>query len=258
MARQRRSAAENSAAQQGALESVAARTLEEVQAELHGLADPADATFLQGFFKTAPGQYGAGDRFLGLRAPDLHRLAREYRGLDHSQTLEMLASEWHEERLLALLIMVEQYHRGDVAARETIHRSYLAHTRRINNWDLVDASASQIVGQHLNAGKIASLERLSRSADLWERRIAIVATLHFIKSGEFRPTLRIAQLLVNDAHDLIHKAVGWMLREVGKRDRKVLDGFLLKHYRKMPRTMLRYAIERHPPTVRKRYLLGKY
>ena len=258
MARELASPAKKSAAQRRTLEAVPSRTLEAVRAELHGLADTADATFLQGFFKTGPGQYGAGDRFLGLRAPDLHRLAREYRGLDHSQTLEMLASEWHEERLLALLIMVEQYRRGDVAARERIHLSYLAHTRHINNWDLVDASASQIVGQHLNSGKVASLERLAQSADLWERRIAIVATFHFIRGGEFRPTLRIARLLLNDPHDLIHKAVGWMLREVGKRDRKVLDAFLLKHYRKMPRTMLRYAIERHPEPLRKKYLLGKY
>ena len=220
------------------------------------MADPSDAIFLQRFFKTAPGQYGAGDKFLGLRVPDLRRLARDYRELDHARTLEMLASEWHEERLLALLMMVEQYCRGDVPAREEIHLSYLAHTRYINNWDLVDASASQIVGQHLNAGKVAPLEQLARSSDLWERRIAIVSTFHFIKGGEFRPTLRIAQLLLNDPHDLIHKAVGWMLREVGKRDRKVLDAFLLKSYQKMPRTMLRYAIERHPETARKKYLRG--
>jgi 3-methyladenine DNA glycosylase AlkD len=215
-----------------------------------------DAIFLQRFFKTGPGQYGAGDKFLGLRVPDLRRFARDYRELDHAHTLEMLASEWHEERLLALLMMVEQYRRGDVPTREEIHLSYLAHTRYINNWDLVDASASQIVGQHLNAGKVAPLERLARSDDLWERRIAIVSTFHFIKGGEFRPTLRIAQMLLNDPHDLIHKAVGWMLREVGKRDRKVLDAFLLKNYQKMPRTMLRYAIERHPETARKRYLRG--
>jgi 3-methyladenine DNA glycosylase AlkD len=250
MARQRRSVAKKSPAP--------APTLQALRAELRALADPADGLFLQRFFKTAPGQYGAGDRFLGLRVPDLRRLARDYRELDHAQALEMLGSEWHEERLLALMMMVEQYRRGDAAHRDKIHRSYLANTRYINNWDLVDASASQIVGQHLPAGKIAALEQLARSEDLWERRIAIVSTFHFIKKGEFRPTLRIAQLLLNDPHDLIHKAVGWMLREVGKRDRKALDGFLLKRYKVMPRTMLRYAIERHPEAVRQRYLLGKY
>jgi 3-methyladenine DNA glycosylase AlkD len=222
--------------------------------ELYALADPADAKFLQGFFKTGPGQYGAGDKFLGLRVPDMRRLVREYPDLEDSQALEMLRSRWHEERLLALLFLVRSYRRGDKAVRATVHRAYLANTRYINNWDLVDASAHYIVGQHLEARNIRLLERLARSDDIWERRIAIVATFHFIRAGEFRPTLKIAKLLVDDTHDLIHKAVGWMLREVGKRDRRVLDTFLRKHYRTMPRTMLRYAIERHPERVRKQYL----
>jgi 3-methyladenine DNA glycosylase AlkD len=222
--------------------------------ELYALADPDDAKFLQGFFKTGPGQYGAGDKFLGLRVPDMRRLVREYPDLEDSQALEMLRSRWHEERLLALLFLVRSYRRGDKAVRATVHRAYLANTRYINNWDLVDASAHYIVGQHLEARNIRLLERLARSDDIWERRIAIVATFHFIRAGEFRPTLKIAKLLVDDTHDLIHKAVGWMLREVGKRDRRVLDTFLRKHYRTMPRTMLRYAIERHPERVRKQYL----
>jgi 3-methyladenine DNA glycosylase AlkD len=138
--------------------------------------------------------------------------------------------------------------------REKIHRAYLANTRYVNNWDLVDASAHCIVGQHLDAGNIRLLEHLARSDDIWERRIAIVSTFHFIRAGEFRPTLKIAKMLVEDPHDLIHKAVGWMLREVGKRDRKAEDAFLVRYYRKMPRTMLRYAIERHPERVRKKYL----
>jgi 3-methyladenine DNA glycosylase AlkD len=236
--------------------SSSARTLTALRKELHSLADPVDARFLQGFFKTAPGQYGAGDKFLGLRVPDLRRLVREYPELEDTQALDMLESSWHEERLLALLFLVDKYRRGDDAARKGIHRAYLANTRYINNWDLVDASAHYIVGQHLEARNIRLLERLARSDDLWERRIAIVATFHFIRAGEFRPTLKIANLLVEDSHDLIHKAVGWMLREVGKRDRRVLDVFLLKHYRKMPRTMLRYAIERHPPALRKQFLRG--
>jgi 3-methyladenine DNA glycosylase AlkD len=233
------------------------QTLAALRKELYALADPVDAKFLQGFFKTAPGQYGAGDKFLGLRVPDLRRLVREYSGLEDSQALEMLKSSWHEERLLALLFLVRKYSRGDRAARAKLHRAYLANTRYINNWDLVDASAHYLVGAHLEIGDIALLERLARSNDIWERRIAMISTFHFIKLGEFRPTMRIAKLLVDDSHDLIHKAVGWMLREVGKRDRKAEDAFLLRHYRNMPRTMLRYAIERHPERVRKQYLGGR-
>jgi len=168
----------------------------------------------------------------------------------------MLASSWHEERLLALMLLVEGYGRGDVTRRERINRAYLEHTRYINNWDLVDASAEYIVGPHLDPGEIDLLERLARSDDIWERRIAIISTFHFIKRNQFGPTLKIARLLLEDSHDLIHKAVGWMLREVGKRDRKVEDAFLKKHYQKMPRTMLRYAIERHPERIRKQYLAG--
>jgi len=233
-----------------------APTLAMLREELYGLADPADAVHLQRFFKTGPGEYGAGDKFLGLRVPALRKLVRDYRQLDDSHALEMLASSWHEERLLALMLLVDGYGRGDEPRRERIHRAYLEHTRYINNWDLVDASAGQIVGPHVDPGDIELLERLARSDDIWERRIAIVSTLHFIKRNEFRPTLKIARLLLQDSHDLIHKAVGWMLREVGKRDRKVEDAFLKKHYRKMPRTMLRYAIERHPERIRKQYLAG--
>jgi 3-methyladenine DNA glycosylase AlkD len=182
---------------------------------------------------------------------------REYPELEDSQALEMLGSSWHEERLLALLFLVHKYRRGEDSVRAKIHRAYLSNTRFINNWDLVDASAQYIVGQHLDAGNINLLERLARSDDIWERRIAIVSTFHFIKAGEFRPTLKIAKLLVDDPHDLIHKAVGWMLREVGKRDRKAEDAFLSKYYRRMPRTMLRYAIERHPERVRQQYLRGR-
>lgn len=235
---------------------VSAPTLAKLRAELYALADPADAIHLQRFFKTAPGEYGAGDKFLGLRVPVLRRLVREYRQLDDADALEMLASSWHEERLLALMLLVEGYRRGNTTRRDGIHRAYLAHTRYINNWDLVDSSAGGIVGAHLDSRRIELLERLARSDDLWERRIAIVSTYHFIRQNEFDPTLKIARLLLKDPHDLIHKAVGWMLREVGKRDREAEDAFLRKHYREMPRTMLRYAIERHPEKVRKQYLAG--
>ena len=233
-----------------------APTLAMLRAELYALADPADAIHLQRFFKTAPGEYGAGDKFLGLRVPALRKLVRDYRQLNDADALEMLASSWHEERLLALMLLVDGYDRGDESRRERIHRAYLEHTRYINNWDLVDASAEHIVGPHLEAREIALLQRLAKSDDIWERRIAIISTFHFIKRNEFAPTLKIARLLLEDSHDLIHKAVGWMLREVGKRDRRVEDVFLRQHYRKMPRTMLRYAIERHPEILRKRYLAG--
>jgi 3-methyladenine DNA glycosylase AlkD len=228
--------------------------LQSLRNAVRQLADPVDASFLQRFFKTGPGEYGAGDKFLGLRVPTLRRLVREYRDLDHDLVLEMLVSEWHEERLLALMLLVDQYVRGDDLRRDRIHRAYLGHTRYINNWDLVDASAERIIGPHLEARNIELLERLARSDNIWERRIAIISTFHFIKRDEFRPTLKIAELLLRDTHDLIHKAVGWMLREVGKRNRTVEDKFLKKHYRTMPRTMLRYAIERHPEKTRKRYL----
>ena len=230
--------------------------LEALRADLHELADPESGEHSQRFFKTGPGQYGEGDKFLGLTVPEMRGLAHKYRDLDDADAIELLASSWHEERLVALILLVNGYDRGDEARRKRIHRAYLANTRHINNWDLVDASAGQIVGAHLNAKDIALLERLARSKDLWERRIAIVSTFYFIKHNELRPTLKIAELLLLDSQDLIHKAVGWMLREVGKRDRKVLDRFLKKHYQRMPRTMLRYAIERHPERIRKQYLAG--
>ena len=231
-------------------------TLAGIRAELQQLADPVRATHSLRFFKTGPGQYGEGDKFLGLTVPQMRKLVRKYRSLDDDDALELLASPWHEERLVAVLLLVDGYKRGDEERRQRIHRAYLANARWINNWDLVDASAEHVVGPHLDANEIALLERLARSKSIWERRIAIVSTFHFIKRDEFRPTLRIATMLLTDSHDLIHKAVGWMLREVGKRDRKVLDSFLKKHYRKMPRTMLRYAIERHPERIRKQYLAG--
>ncbi len=227
-----------------------------IRAELHELADPVGAVHSQRFFKTGPGQYGEGDRFLGLTVPVMRSLVRKYRQLDDASALELLASPWHEERLVGLLLLVQGYSEGNESRREKIHRSYLANTRHINNWDLVDASAGSIVGRHVDATDIALLERLAGSDAIWERRIAIVSTFHFIKRNEFGPTLKIARLLLRDSHDLIHKAVGWMLREVGKRDRRAEDAFLKKHYRQMPRTMLRYAIERHPEKVRKQYLAG--
>ena len=221
------------------------------------LADPARAEGVSRFFKTAPGQYGAGDRFLGIRVPALRTLAVRYQSLSLRELSALLASPWHEERLLALLILVRQYSRAEPADREKIYRLYVSRMARINNWDLVDCSAEHIVGAHLRGGTRAPLLRLARSTVLWERRIAIIATFHYIKRGEFDDTLRIARLLLDDRHDLIHKAVGWMLREVGKRDRAVEEAFLQQHAKRMPRTMLRYAVERFPLRLRRRYLSAR-
>jgi 3-methyladenine DNA glycosylase AlkD len=234
-----------------------APALVDVESELQRLADPADAEVLRRFFKTGPGEYGEGDRFLGIRVPRLRALARTSRSLPHEQVLTLLRAPWHEARLLALLLLVEQYRRGTAAERAAIYDAYLGHTRYINNWDLVDSSAEHILGAHLRPENLTALERLARSESLWERRMAILATFHWIRQGEFRPTLRLAGLLLEDPHDLIHKAVGWMLREVGKRDLRVEEEFLLPRYRRMPRTMLRYAIERFPESRRQQYLRGE-
>ena len=231
-------------------------TLGDLRRDVRAEADAEDAVNLQRFFKTGPGQYGEGDRFLGLRVPALRRLARTYRSLPASDALVLLQSEWHEERLLGLLLLVGLYKRGQATDRQAIYDAYLGHTRHINNWDLVDASAEHIVGPHVSLDNLDVLDRLARSPDLWERRIAMISTFHWIKLGEFAPALRIANQLVNDRHDLIHKAVGWMLREIGKRDRAVEERFLRKHYRTMPRTALRYAIEHFPESQRRRYLNG--
>lgn len=234
-------------------------TSREVQAAFRQLANAQDAAFLQRFFKTAPGEYGAGDRFLGIRVPVTRQFARKHRDLPIPETLKLLKSKWHEERLLALFLLVDQYRRGDEPARQRAFDAYLAHTRYVNNWDLVDSSAALIVGPHLNREGTdgALLDELAASDDLWERRIAIIATQHFIRSNRFDPTLRIAEALIADSHDLIHKAAGWMLREVGKRHMPTLRAFLDQHCQRMPRTMLRYAIEHMPPRRRKRYMDGK-
>lgn len=217
---------------------------------------PARARISRRFFKTGPGEYGAGDRFIGLTVPQVRSFAKTYRNLSLSETYQLLRSPIHEERLLALIILVEKYQRAEVAGRRRIYELYLRSTRYINNWDLVDCSAEHIVGAYLRERSRSSLLKLARSENLWERRIAMMATFHFIKRGEFAPTLRLARPLLRDREDLIHKAVGWMLREVGKRDLPAEEKFLKQHCRQMPRTMLRYAIERFPEFKRQRYLRG--
>jgi 3-methyladenine DNA glycosylase AlkD len=227
-----------------------------IQRELNSLADSGHAAILQRFFKTGPGEYGEGDRFRGIRVPVLRKVARKYRHLTLAAAESLLPSAFHEDRLLALLLLIDHYYRSDDAVRDGIHRFYLDHTGWVNNWDLVDASAPHLVGHYLRDRAKDPLTRLAASRVLWERRMAIIATFYFIKQGDYDDTLRVARLLLGDPEDLIHKAVGWMLREVGKRDVKAAEAFLQAHYRKMPRTMLRYAIERLPEARRQAYLKG--
>jgi 3-methyladenine DNA glycosylase AlkD len=227
-----------------------------VQRELAGLADARHAAVLLGFFKTGPGGYGAGDRFRGLRVPLLRRIAAQYRDLPLGETEGLLQSPYHEDRWLALFLMRQGYYRGDAARRRQIHRLYLKNRHRVNNWDLVDASAPHLLGHYLRERSRELLTGLAAGGTVWERRMAIIATFDFIRQGDFPETLRIARLLLGDPEDLIHKAVGWMLREVGKRDAAVTEAFLQEHYRRMPRTMLRYAIERFPQARRRAYLTG--
>ena len=230
--------------------------LEEVQRALRQHADPVRAAMLQRYFKTAPGEYGEGDRFLGLRVPQVRAVARRHAALELPAIRTLLHSSWHEERQLALLIMIDRFRRGTPRERAAFFRTYLASTQFINNWDLVDVSAARIVGAHLYPGGRATLDRLARSPSVWERRIAIMATAQWIAKADFGPTLRLAKRLLHDEHDLIHKAVGWMLREVGKCDRAVEEAFLLDHGPAMPRTMLRYAVE-HFPARRRRELMRR-
>lgn len=235
---------------------LAAPTLDALRRELTALTDPVRAQHALRYFKIGPGQYGEGDRFLGIRVPELRRLVRRYRSLPLSDTLLLLRSEWHEERLLALLLMVQRFGKAAADERQQILAAYLAHTAWINNWDLVDSSAAQIVGASLGADR-SLLDRLSSSGSLWERRIAVVATFDLIRRGDYGDTLRLCERLLSEREDLLHKACGWALREVGKRDLAVLREFLTRHAGSMPRTMLRYAIERLPAEERRRWLAEK-
>ncbi len=231
-------------------------TAKEISKRLRKMGDREDARFLQGFFKTGPGQYGEGDIFLGIRVPAVRKLAKEYQKLSPENILPLLKSPYHEVRLFALIFLVNTFAKADETTQKKIYDLYLANTRYINNWDLVDLSAPNIVGAFLFTKSRKPLYQLSRSKSLWERRIAILATFYFIKNNQFADALKIAGILLKDKEDLIHKAVGWMLREVGKRDVKHLEEFLKKHCRVMPRTMLRYAIEKFTPARRKMFLNG--
>lgn len=229
----------------------------EIRSRLRSYASPEKARVLRSFFKTGPGEYGEGDVFLGVVVPDIRKVVKEFPAPALSDITALLASPVHEERLLALLMLVRAYERGNDAAKRKIFALYLKSAGSINNWDLVDLSAPHIVGNHLAGGSSRQrLYSLARSRDLWRRRIAILATFAFIRQNDFSDTLKISAMLLSDEHDLIHKAVGWMLREVGKRSLPAEERFLSRHYREMPRTMLRYAIERFPEAKRKKYLNG--
>ncbi len=210
------------------------------------------------FFKTGKGQYGEGDTFIGVTVPQQRAVARQFYSLPPKDIEQLLASPIHEHRLTGLLILVRQFEQGTQEEQKKIYTFYIRHTDRVNNWDLVDVSAPQIVGAFLIGKGTSKLYQLVKSKNLWDRRIAIVATYAFIKQGFLESTLTLAKLLLNDQEDLIHKATGWMLREVGKQDQEVLEGFLNQQAHRMPRTMLRYAIERLPETKRRRYLGRDY
>ncbi len=229
----------------------------EAKKQLKSLASPEAAASAARFFKSGPRQYGEGDIFIGVRVPALRNLAREFRALPLAEVEILLQSPIHEERLLALLILVLASAKASEAEKKTVFDFYLTNTKFVNNWDLVDSSAPPLVGGYLIDKSRKPLVKLAKSKVLWERRIAIVATQHFIRLGDFEDTLKISRLLLSDKEDLIHKAAGWMLREVGKRHEPTLETFLAEHATAMPRTMLRYAIERFSPRKRQAYLLAE-
>jgi 3-methyladenine DNA glycosylase AlkD len=230
-------------------------TLAALRRALRDNASAADAAQLQRYFQTGPGGYAEGDAFLGVRVPAIRRIVRAHRAVSLSVACTLLQSRWHEERMLALLLMVQSYQRGDTTVRQAVFDAYLANLAHINNWDLVDSSAAYILGAHLSPNDVELLEQLAQSASHWERRIAMLATFHQIRCGEFRPALRVATLLRHDTHPLLHKAVGWMLREIGERDVGVERAFLDANWRTMPRTAVRYAIEHFTPEERRAYSL---
>lgn len=232
-------------------------SLTKLYQDIKALASTERAKANTWFFKTGKGEYGEGDVFVGLRVPEVRLIAKKYKDLPLNDIEKLLLSKIHEQRLLGLILLVNKFKQADDTGKQEIYDFYLAHTDRINNWDLVDCSAGYIVGAYLHDKPKAILSHLARSGSLWERRIAMIATQHFINNGESKDALKIAEMLINDKHDLIQKAVGWMLREIGKRcGRAVEEKFLVKYYKTMPKTALRYAIEHFPEKLRQRYLKG--
>ena len=232
-------------------------TTDLIRETLRNLANPNIAGHSQRFFKTGPGEYGEGDRFLGIRVPVLRKQVGEFQQTTLQEIQEILSSPFHEERLFALLLLVHKFSKGKDDERSRIYQMYLDNTDYINNWDLVDCSAHKIVGAYLGDKDKRRLYHLARSDSLWERRIAIMASFDFIRNHEFDDALKLSMLLLGDREDLIHKAVGWMLREIGKRDIIIEKAFLESNYKNMPRTMLRYAIEKFPEPERLDYLQGR-
>lgn len=218
------------------------------------LADPKRAKILSRFFKTGKGQYGEGDIFLGIAVPEQRKLAKKYFDISLDEIQKLLSSKIHEYRLTSLFILVDKYKKADEQGKKKTFDFYLKNTKNINNWDLVDLSAPNIAGDYLLGKDKSSLYKLAKSKNIWERRIAILSTFTFIRNNQFNDALKISEILLKDEHDLIHKAVGWMLRELGKRNQEIEEKFLRKYYKKMPRTMLRYAIERLPNNLKKEFL----
>ncbi len=224
--------------------------------EIKGLQDAERAKNLSWFFKTGPGEYGEGDKFLGIKMGPQRELAKKFKELNFTDIERLLAGKFHEERMIGLLILVYKYKAGDESNRGKIYRFYLKNWKSVNNWDLVDVTVPHVVGDYLLNHDCHVLYEFARSNNLWKKRIAVLATFPFIKQKKFADSLKIAEILLNDTHDLIHKAVGWMLREIGKVDLPMEETFLKKHYQQMPRTMLRYAIEKFPEQKRQKYLKG--
>ncbi len=227
---------------------------EKIKKELLKISDSNHAKILSGFFKTGNGQYGEGDLFLGIRVPEQRKVAKKYTKLGLNDIQELLKSKFHEHRFTALVILINKYQKAEESDKEEIFSFLLKNTSNINNWDLVDLSAPRIIGDYLVDKDRFILYELAKSENLWERRISILATFKFIANNDFEDALKISEILLEDKHDLIHKAVGWALREIGKRDQKMEEKFLNKHANNMPRTMLRYAIEKFEEKKRKFYL----
>ncbi|MBI2051634.1 DNA alkylation repair protein [Candidatus Roizmanbacteria bacterium] len=228
--------------------------LDFLKKDLHKLKNPQRAKFLTGFFKTGKGQYGEGDIFLGIRVPDIRKVAKKYTNLALKDVEKLISDAIHEARLAGLLVLVAIYEKGDKGVQKQIFDFYVKNAKLVNNWDLVDLTAHRIVGEHLLDKDRSLLYKLAKSDNLWEKRIAVIATYAFIKKNQYNDTLKVSKMLSHDKHDLIQKAVGWMLRETGKRDQAVLESFLKKNYKIMPRTTLRYAIERFGEKKRKFYM----
>ena len=230
---------------------------QDIVSRLNELANPEIAQHSQRYFKTGKGEYGYGDKFLGIRVPVLRKTVKEFKDTSITEIQKLIKSEYHEVRLISLLFMVQMFSKGEADTKEKVVNLYLKNTKYINNWDLVDSSAPYIIGAWLFQKDRAILYELARSDLLWDRRIAIMSTAYFIKNNQYNDTLKISNILLSDSEDLIHKAVGWMLREVGNRDIEREEQYLKKYYKKMPRVMLRYAIEKFSKERRQAYLKGE-